>query len=196
MTSARLVDASCARTCVGVCVCASVGTFGDWEKGPELIALARSSWIKRGDAVSLEMSVKCRSVVGWGLDLRFCQADSFLLLSVCVGLCQGEGLNVEVVAELLDLENGAYFKELKHCLVTSDRAECVFLPPTRRSVCVLVWQRLSTRTAARSRLRPTRSQLIKPPWPWAARASSAADNACYSSGTQWVYTERQTQMQI
>lgn len=68
---------------------------------------------------------------------------------------------------------------------------CVFLPLTRHSVCVLARQRRSTRTAAGSRLQPARSQLTTPPGPWAAAASWAPDSVCYSSGTQWAYTERE-----
>lgn len=87
-----------------MCVCIRICVLGDWGKGPEPIALAMFSRMKRGDVVSLEMSMKCRLAEdGRSLDLRFCQADSFLLLSVYVGLFQGEGLDVEVVAELLDL---------------------------------------------------------------------------------------------
>lgn len=49
--------------------------------------------------------MKCREAEeGSSLDLCFCQPDSFLLLSVRAGLFQGEGQDVEVLAELLDLE--------------------------------------------------------------------------------------------
>ena len=70
----------------------------------------------------------------------------------------------------------------------------VCLPLIRRSVCVLVWQKLSTDTAAGSRWRTLRSPLTTPQPPLAATASSAAGSACYSSDTQWAYTETQKQI--
>ena len=49
--------------------------------------------------------MKCRFVTEKrNLDLCFLQADSLLLLSVAVGLFQREGEDVEVVAQLVDLE--------------------------------------------------------------------------------------------
>lgn len=146
------------------------------------------------DVVSLEMSGKCRLAKdGRSLERSFRQADSFLLLSVCVGLLQGEGFNVEVVAQLLDLEKHNICSEqmLKSWSIDYQlQREGTSLPLTRRSVSVRGRQRLSTRIAAWPRLRPPRSRLTPPPGPWVGGASWAPDNVCYSSGTRWACTER------
>ncbi len=85
-----------------VCVCVFLRTVE--KKGHSLFHLQCPQGWRGGDAVSVVMRVTCR----WAeerrnLNLCFFQADSFLLLSVTVGLFKGEGEDAEVAAELLYL---------------------------------------------------------------------------------------------
>lgn len=83
-------------------------------------------------------------------------------------------------------------RNVKWVPTTDGRSVCAHSPLTRRSVCVLVWQRLSTGRAGGPRCRPRRSPPAPPPAPWEAAARWAAGSACCSSDTQSAYTAEQT----